>query len=49
MALDLMVEHLPEISHVHHLATSATGIEMIAFVVRLAASSITDDLTGLDH
>jgi len=49
MALDFMVEHLPEISHVHHLATGGTGIEMISLIFRLAALSATDDLTGLNH
>lgn len=49
MALDLMVEHLPEIPHVHHLPTGRTRIEMISLVFRFTALPIADDLTGLDH
>jgi hypothetical protein len=49
MALDLMVEHLAQISHVHHLPTSGTRIEMIALVFRFAALPTTDNLTRLDH
>ena len=48
MALDLMVEYLREVSHVHHLPTSGTRIEMIALVFRFAALPVPDDLTGLD-
>jgi hypothetical protein len=46
---DLMVEHLTEISHVHHLSTGRTRIKMIPLVFRFGVKSVADDLTGLDH
>ena len=49
MTLYLVVEHLPEVSHVHHLPTSGTCIKMISLILRLAALPLADDLTGLDH
>lgn len=49
VTLDFMVKHLSEVSHVDHLSTSWTRVEMIALVLRLAAESVADDLTGLDH
>jgi hypothetical protein len=49
MALDLMVEHLPEVPQVHHLPTSGTRIEMISLVFRFAALPVADDLTGLNQ
>ncbi len=49
MALDFMVKHFSEVSHVDHLSTSWTRVEMIALVLRLTAESVADDLTGLDH
>lgn len=49
MALDFVMEYLPEVSHVDHLTTVFAGIKMISLVLRLAAKSVADDLTWLDH
>jgi len=49
MVLLLVVEYLPEVSHIDHLPARLTRIEMVSLVVGLSVHSVADDLTGLDH
>ena len=49
MALLLMVEHLSEVSHVHHLPARLTRIEMVSLVFGLSVHSVADNLSGLEN
>lgn len=49
MPLLLVVEHLSEVSHIDHLPTRLTRVEMVSLVFGFSAHSVADDLTRLNH